>query len=444
MSSLYYVLIKIAFKNVLRNWRHSLATFFTIVFGFVSVSLFEGFIKDLEYRIKEGITNKGMIGDVVIQKSHVTRIDMSDVWSYAMDKKEQDFIEQFIFQSNEVKHRVRFLHINGLLNADDASSFFMGYGYDVLEGLNIKGLKWQWDTLFGSPLYLNLDNPNVVVLGMGLAKQVGCEFADNYQSFILPDGNYIPKLREFNCPKQFMLSATTEYAQINALQAKVVGIVDGDIREFDKYLIQMPLKTAQTLFDTDKITMVSIQFKSISAAYKFIDDFNQQALKNNMDIKAQYWLEHQYAKYLKGGIQILHGFRNIFMIVLVLISIMSVTNTVMKSVNERIREIGTIRSLGFLKKHIVVLFFLEGLFIGMLACAVGLILSIVITPLVQYLGITHKGVILTTPRLLRLQFVPIMWGICFVVLVFLSAITSLLCSLNAVKMSVADALRYIE
>ena len=79
----------------------------------------------------------------------------------------------------------------------------------------------------------------------------------------------------------------------------------------------------------------------------------------------------------------------IFGTIVIGICVMSVANTMMKSVTERVREIGTLRSLGFLRAHIVYMFALEGMFISVLACAIGLTLTIALG---QLIGAANVGV----------------------------------------------------
>jgi len=56
------MIIHLAWRNVLLNWRHSLATLLAISSGFTAVCLFEGFIRDLENQNIEVFSEKAMLG----------------------------------------------------------------------------------------------------------------------------------------------------------------------------------------------------------------------------------------------------------------------------------------------------------------------------------------------------------------------------------------------
>jgi putative ABC transport system permease protein len=149
------------------------------------------------------------------------------------------------------------------------------------------------------------------------------------------------------------------------------------------------------------------------------------------------------AAYVSSGLQILHVFRNLFMSIVVLIGVMSVANTMMKAVNERIREIGTLRSLGFLRRHLVYMFALEGAFLSLIACVVGLAMTLVLTFTIDHLGLTYRAGILSVPINLKVRYSVGAWIISAAVLSVLATGTAWFSSRRASRMVVADAMRHV-
>src|SRR6188508_2086008 len=86
---------KLAWRNVIRNWRHSLATILAIASGFMAVSLFDGFIKELQARNSDGYMTRGMLGNVLVQKKGAQDNSSDDQWLYSMDAADQKFLEDF-------------------------------------------------------------------------------------------------------------------------------------------------------------------------------------------------------------------------------------------------------------------------------------------------------------------------------------------------------------
>jgi putative ABC transport system permease protein len=131
------------------------------------------------------------------------------------------------------------------------------------------------------------------------------------------------------------------------------------------------------------------------------------------------------------------------MVIVVTICVLSVSNTMMKSVTERIREIGSLRSFGFLRKDIALMFTFEGLFLSMLSCVAGTIMTLVCSFAVNHSGITYKAGLLSAPIFLTVALNPAIWVINTVWLSALAAGTSWLCARGAARMVVADAMRHV-
>lgn len=98
---------------------------------------------------------------------------------------------------------------------------------------------------------------------------------------------------------------------------------------------------------------------------------------------------------------------------------MSVLMTMMKSVSERTREIGTLRSLGFLRRHIVGLFALNGA------------------------GITYKAGVLSESIPLVVGVSPRAYVFGFVFLTGVAIAAALLPARRAARMGIPEALGHV-
>ena len=441
-TAIYLQMTRLAWRNVLRNWRHSLATILAIASGFIAVSLFDGFIMQLEYRNKDGYQTRGMLGHVLVQRKDAQFKSMEDQWLYAMDKDEQSFLDDYFKHDPDFLSRVRFLNISGMVNAGPYNTVFVGFGLDLKEGAEMRGKRWYWDTAAGVPL---VQYPkSSVTIGLALGKLIECESTYQGPPYILEYGNYTAENRPFVCKyPRITLSATTAAAQVNALDVPVSGLFDAGFREADKRAVRLSLADAQRLMDTDKITMISIELKDERLRKGFIKRLKAAAEAAHQNFDVMPWQEHTLAAYLQGGIDVLHVFRNLFMTIVVTIGVMSVANTMMKSVNERIREIGTLRSLGFLREHLVYMFSMEGLFLSILACAIGLVGTVILTTVIGNLGLTYRAGVLSAPIGLSVGWSWGAWILCTIVLMALATSTAWFCSRRASRMVIADAMRHV-
>jgi putative ABC transport system permease protein len=240
-----------------------------------------------------------------------------------------------------------------------------------------------------------------------------------------------------------LISATTEAAQVNAIDMPISGFIDAGFREIDKRAMNMSIEDAWKLLDTDKLTMVAVTLKDERDVNVFVSGMAKAAKDAGIKIDILPWEKHKVAAYVQGGIEILGVFRNLFMCIVVAICVMSVANTMMKSVNERIREIGTLRSLGFFRSHLVFVFSSEGLILSFIACWLGLILTLATSFAIGEIGLTYKAGILSIPIVLRVKYVPEAWILSAVVLMILATATAWFCSKRASSMVIADAMRHV-
>lgn len=434
---------KIAWRNVTRNWRHSLASSLAILAGFTAVALFDGFICDIIRVNEEGFSLRGMAGHVLIQRKDAQFKLVEDSFAYSMTKAEQDKVDEKLRSDPDFDIRVRFLEVKGMIANGINSVIFIGSSTDVKEGLDMRQKEWAWNTLAGLPLN-SVSESDSILIGAGLGRMLGCAADGDTSHVTLLAGGYIPEDRPFKCLRtSLQLSATTEEGQVNALDLKVAGIVDGGFREQDKRWVMLPLPLAQKLLDTNKITTIAVRLKDKDHKAKFISRMKKWAADEGLLLDIMPWEDHQIGALMRGSLSILNSFKSLFMVIVVIICLLSVSNTMMKSVTERIREIGVLRSFGFLQRDITLMFTLEGLFLAAISCAGGVLATLLFSFAVNHSGLTYKAGILSSPIFLTVGLNPIVWLLNTCWLGMLAAGSAWFCARKAAKMVVADAMRHV-
>ena len=441
IMTIFSTFLNIAIRNILRNWRHSFATFLSMIFGFVAVSLFDGFLKEINFKNTDGFTRRGMLGDVIIQKKDATLYLEEDFWRYTLSKFDQEKLEIEIQKSGLVQNHVKFLQISGMMNTGEHSAIFVGFGYDVLEGATARGNGWEWNTVAGIPLQMGPKDS--LLIGTDLGKKLACTQQPN-ENFMQLDGHYKPEIRPYNCENTaFILSSTTARGQINTINLNVIGLIDGGLREYNKVATHIPLPMAQKLLDTTDISMMTVQLKDPSDALVFSDMLKKNLDQQGVFVEAAPWKRHKMSAFVRNVEDLLKVFRNLFMSIIVLIVAMSVSTTMAKSVNERIRELGTLRSFGFTKTQLKLMISIEGFLIAIISCLLGLIVTIVLGFLITKLGIEYRAGILSMPVVLRVKLAPEMWLWTGLLIVALATLSSWWASKKAFRSTIADALIHI-
>jgi hypothetical protein len=426
---------------VWRNWRHSLATLLAITTGFTAVSLFDGFISGVGDRVHDGYVDRAMLGHIVVYREGATEHSDEDPWKYAITLEEQKFLDAYLTKDPDFALRVRHLTVSGMASNGRNSAVFIGLGHDILEGAKNRGETWGWNAVAGKPLYQAPEGS--VLLAQGLASLLGCE-SQYHGNYIRKGGGFTSEERPFTCYRNLIqLSATTEHAQINAVEANVAGLMDAGMRDADLRLISMPLPLVQALLDTDKITLMAIRLKDEAQTPAFIKRLKRASESAGFHFEIMPWSEHPNAVHFKNVVQILFVFRNMFTSVLIIIAGLSIANTMMKSVNERIREIGMLKSVGFRTRDLAWMFGCEGFFLAFIACTAGWLITSVSSWAITAAGITYRAGILSIPIPLEINQAPFPWLITTLILLALATFTAWFTARRSASLTAAEALRSV-
>jgi putative ABC transport system permease protein len=113
-----------------------------------------------------------------------------------------------------------------------------------------------------------------------------------------------------------------------------------------------------------------------------------------------------------------------------------------KAVNERTREVGTLRSLGFVRGQVTRLFALEAALLAAIACGMGLLLTLAISALINGAGITYNGGLLAAPIPLGVAIDPWSYAKAAAFLVAVAVFAAWLPARRASRRSIPDALAY--
>ena len=435
---------RIAFRNLRRNWRHSLAALLSLTAGFMAICLFEGYIRDLRFQFEDGFLHRGMYGDLVVERHDAAAQYVDDPWSYNLTEQDQGVIDAFLEQeAAHIAHRVRFLNVTGMVSNGRTSTVFLGIGHDVLEGTALRGPQWAWNTTAGRPLH-EVTLPDPVLIGGRLSELLDCELEQGVPVF-RPEGGYLAEERPFRCPTETLqLQVTTERYQLNAVDAGVAGVVDAGLRELDDKYIAMPLETAWRLLDTRRVTMYSLALTDPSERDGLAARLEAFAKARGLQLDVMPWQRHPiHGALFRQSIELLSLFRTFVMAVVVVIGVMSVLNTLTKSVAERTREIGTLRSLGFLRRHIVAMFAWEGFLLALAACTVGLVLTLGLSLGLTLAGISYRPGVTTIPIPLRIQVIPLEYLVVAILLCLLSTVAAMIPASRAAASRITDALGHI-
>jgi putative ABC transport system permease protein len=289
---------------------------------------------------------------------------------------------------------------------------FTGIGYDVVAGEEIRHPLWNWNAIAGRPL--RAENSEVL-LAQGLGKLLGCR-AGSSGRFITGQGGYDAQERAFDCKsKKLQLQSATLRGQANSLDVEVVGLVDAMFREVDLRFSYLPLSLAQRLLDTNGVSYYSVRLRAGSDVAAYVNRLNAALLAKGLPLEASPWQADIIGEFYKKTMNFLHVFRNFMVIVILGVALFSIFNTFLRNVQDRTREIGVLRTLGFRVQEIRILFLLETLYLTGLGILMGSGAALLGAAILNRLTILYKIGLLTQPIPLLVLFSP--WVLLVTILV---------------------------
>lgn len=356
-------LLSMAFRNVLRNRRRTIITLAALMIGVAAVGTIRGVLNGLQDAIVRG-TVDGTLGALQIHRTGY----MANVMSTPLSL---DFVadDALLAKVKGVKGvtavapRIQFAGSLTLSATDQNDSpealFFAAVAVDpVLEPKVCP----QRSKLFTDGTVLDDTH---VVLGDALARAFGAK-QESEAVLLAPDRD----------------------GSLNGELAKVGGsmraIMPGEMK-----IAVVPLSLAQRLLRMEgRITELAV-------AVDDIGHVEQVAAELRTVLGPQYEVHawDQLAPERKTIMNIQDAVSAIISVVFIMLMLLGVANTMLMSVLERTREVGTMMAVGLTRGSVLTLFLLEALVLGAMGAVAGLALMSAITG-----GLASHGIHFTPPN----------------------------------------------
>lgn len=418
----------LAFKNILNYKKKSLTAVLAVASGFLAINLFQSYIYDVTLIFKSTYSERNMYGDILIRfpqrHLHITEKDQSEIDKFLIDN------------AHLIEGQVKNLYFSGSLNDGNQQIYFLGLGYDLNAGEKLRSQHWKNNALYGQTL---TTKGAEILIGDGLSKNLKCLPEKNVIIPIQKSG-YRKNLINFSCPfNSLQVSATTLSGQVNAMDAKVVGIVDGLFKEVDDRYIVSSLEFAQSLLNSKKISYYSIKLKnSDSPSTELKSKFLQLSIDKKIEFKS--WKDFDIGDFYQQSLSFLNLFKNFFSLVVILITMLSVMATFLRLINERRKEIGIYRSIGFKNRYLYCLFMLESFLLSLTGVLIGIIGSTLVIIIVNSISVPYSLGMLTQPVAFNMTLNPTIILFSSIVVITSSLAFSYYPVRKAMKLKITDIL----
>jgi putative ABC transport system permease protein len=351
----------LARKNLSRSRTRTIVSVIAIAIAIISVVFLRGMIGGLltstfENHIHYVAGHIRVIDQEYKLKEHLVSLN------YTVNGFEYDGYEQMVDRLkqvegvNQVLPRLKF---GSMVSHEDKMIGMMGWGVDPEEEIEFTGIDRH--IVEGRMIQ---PGEREMVMGAGLMEKIGKNVGDKVT---------------------FLYS--TAFDSFRASTFQLVGKIQSNLDLLNEAIFLLPLDQAQAILEmpgeVTELLIVTPDYNQANVVLPHIEELfeaNDQSDKYTL----QLWNRDYEMIELFGMAKTIYNFIYIFIIILACFVLI---NTLIMIVNERTREIGMMSALGLKAKEILYLFAMEGMIIGALGSAIGVIIGGIITKVFSVVGI---------------------------------------------------------
>ncbi|NIO48041.1 MAG: FtsX-like permease family protein [Candidatus Aminicenantes bacterium] len=347
--------IKLAWRNIWRNWRRTILTSLAVAFGMVSIIFTNSYIEGVSESVYRSLIETEL-GHVKIVSREFLRLER------VMPREQLVYNAQSIENGisslpgiSNITERIKFRLI---LSSEDENEPALGVGINPEKEKNLFDLRQY--LIQGS--YFQ-DSSAEMLIGDGLAKKLEVGLGDE------------------------LLAVTTDINYSTyALSFTVAGIFKTGFTFMDKNLIYIPIEKAQEMLDCDGaaheiLLLLEDAETATEISSEILTFLKESGLEDTLT--AVPWQDNFFLTYLPFATVAVGS----ILLIIMLIAALVILNTMLMAVVERTHEIGIIKSMGMRNGGIVALILVEATYIGLLGVFIGGLIGSGLSLLAQNTGL---------------------------------------------------------
>jgi ABC-type lipoprotein release transport system permease subunit len=349
------VLMRMALRNVLRQWRRSLITACTIGVGLAALIFLDALFAGMRLSII-GIATGSLVGHAEIA---FPGYDKAQEMTKTLHQP-SELMQRLAMDSRVAAFTPR-LFGSGVLASADGSANVSLLGVDPRREPAFSGMdRWVRGGRF------DLDRGNIVV---------GAAMADRMH--LKPGGRVVIGV------------GRADTGELSQEAFHITGLLRSGLDSLDEQAVIMALADAQELFALPgQVHKVSVKLQSESIAWNRADPWWSEYSKG--DMVAINWRE--VMPQLEGAFAFLDSATALIVFALVCVAGLSIVNVLFISLYERLPEFGVMRALGTTPGQMGILIVWESAALAGLSSAIGMLLGAALTLVARQIGIPYQGV----------------------------------------------------
>jgi putative ABC transport system permease protein len=378
-----------------------------VAVGVAAVILSGGFVHDIYVQLREAIIHS--------QSGHVqlAKAGFFSTGSRSPEKHviaEPDLEKARIASLPEVAGVMARLYFSGLLNNGRTDLPVMG-----------EGIEPSAEAELGT--YLRISE------GRQLAA------ADTYGILV---GHGLAQALKLGPGDRTALVLSTAEGALNTLDFEVVGVFQSFSQDYDARAVKITLGAAQELLATAGANVLVVSLRRSEDTERIAGLLRERSIWRDLEVRT--W--EQLNAFYKSTVQLYDRQFGVLQLIILFMVLLGVVNVINMSVFERLAEFGTMRALGNRGREVLALVLTEGMLLGLIGSAIGVVLGIGLA-----VGISAVGIPMPPPPNSSLPYtayirvVPAVVASAFLIGVAAVFLASLLPGFRVARVPIAEALR---
>jgi putative ABC transport system permease protein len=403
----------LAFRNVFRNRRRTIMTLLMVGGGVAGLLLVGGFFARMFWGLRESTINDGLGHIQIFTAEHFNR-EEKHVLDTGIENWRQ--VAGTVSTGGHVRGVAPRIEFNGMLSNGVKSGVFMGSAVDPVAE---ESLGFTPRLAAGRDLDTEPSGEVEALIGAGVAHSMNVKPGDG-----------------------LTILAVTSDGALNGIDVQIVGVVNTGFKEMDDRYLRITLPSAQRLLQSDRVTNLVVGLDKTESTDEVAASLAPRLRGLPQQLVLKKWIDlAAYYKQVRSLFSTIFVFLGVIVFFMVL---MSSVNTLLMTMFERTREIGTMLAMGTPRSWIMALFVLEATLLGVLGAIAGVVGG-------NFLGflINNAGIHLppppgtNVPMSFRVLFVPsLMVGSSILVIISL-ALAAILPAIRASRLQIAEALAHV-
>jgi len=373
---------KLAWRNLVRNRRRSLATASAIIAGYAGLNLLGGYILRVERHLRVNAIYVNRAGHLSIYKKDGLDRFLLKPKKYLITSDELKIINETLHDLPQVEFSTPSLMGVGLLGNGDKSVPFIATGIEPQAEQKAENhpelKKWAKElvsTRDKDDPYFTQVNPDAI----SITKDLGVLIGRN-----------TPFQNLSAAQKDLQLAGLTYDGDLNAVNATLQFQHSTGFALTEDTSLRAPYSLLKSLYQTEGATSVAVFLDSTSSIKKTTQQLEQVFKDHHLNLEIYPFNNDKISLFYVGTMGFLYMMAGFFIFLIFTAAALSIVNSMTIGILERGREIGTLRAIGFQENDVAWIFTREGMLLTLTSLGIGLVLTQIVATLVNASNIRFR------------------------------------------------------